>query len=280
MAKIIMCKGLPASGKSTWAKEMIGITPKSMKRVNRDELRLMIDGGKWSKENEKMIIAVRDNIIRTYINKGYDVIIDDTNLAPKTQAEIAFLAKELDVEVEVKDFTHISFYDCIERDKLRGDKSVGADVIMRMYRNYLEPLKEEDNQDLPCAIIVDVDGTLAKMSNRSPFDWDKIGDDTVHEDIARIVRNYDGDVIVVSGRDEVCRDATIAWLHKYSIRFDKLYMRPRGSSEKDSIVKKRIYDENIKNNYSIDYVLDDRDQVVAMWRSLGLTCLQVNYGNF
>jgi len=58
-------------------------------------------------------------------------------------------------------------------------------------------------------------------------------------------------------------------------------MRPEGNNEKDSIIKKRLYDQHIMGKYDIEFVLDDRDQVVEMWRNqIGLTCLQVAYGNF
>lgn len=133
------------------------------------------------------------------------------------------------------------------------------------------------------AIIVDIDGTLAKMNGRSPFSWDKVGSDTVNEPVKKLVNMYarNGVVILFSGRDSVCRDLTIQWLDKHDIKFDGLFMRPKGNNEKDSIIKRRLYDEHIAGKYNIEFVLDDRDQVVEMWRKdLGLTCLQVDYGNF
>jgi adenylate cyclase class IV len=57
-------------------------------------------------------------------------------------------------------------------------------------------------------------------------------------------------------------------------------MRKTGDNRPDNIVKKEIFDSNIKNNYYIEFVLDDRNKVVKMWRELGLTCLQVADGNF
>ena len=57
-------------------------------------------------------------------------------------------------------------------------------------------------------------------------------------------------------------------------------MRPEGNNEKDSIIKKRIYEDHIKGKFNVEFVLDDRNQVVEMWRELGLTCLQVAEGDF
>ena len=57
-------------------------------------------------------------------------------------------------------------------------------------------------------------------------------------------------------------------------------MRKTGDNRKDAIVKREIYETHIKDKYQVDYVLYDRNQVVEMWRSLGLTCLQVADGDF
>ena len=140
------------------------------------------------------------------------------------------------------------------------------------------------------AIIVDVDGTVANMSGiRTAYEWDKVHLDFPKTDIIKIIKLFHSThhIIVVSGRDDICKDATIAWLKKYEVISDDLpheysiFMRPHNSYEKDSIVKKNIYDKFIAPNYKVEYVFDDRDQVVAMWRKdLGLTCLQVDYGNF
>ena len=80
MRKIILTKGLPASGKSTWAKKMIDDNPGVYKRVNKDDLRAMIDNGFWSKQNEKFVLRMRDMLVLNSITSGFDVIVDDTNL--------------------------------------------------------------------------------------------------------------------------------------------------------------------------------------------------------
>lgn len=135
------------------------------------------------------------------------------------------------------------------------------------------------------AIIVDIDGTLAKMNGRSPFDWSRVGEDKVNEPIKEIVLAYKKAtqcvVIIFSGRDGVCRTETINWLNENRIHYDKIFMRPEGNNEKDSIIKRRLFDTHVKDKYDVQFVLDDRNQVVDMWRKdLGLTCLQVEYGDF
>jgi len=137
---------------------------------------------------------------------------------------------------------------------------------------------------LPRAIICDIDGTLAITGDRSPFDWKKVGLDTLNYPVAKLVEimnRYGHKIILCSGRDESCRDETIKWLKYYQIKYDHLFMRPEKDNRKDSIIKEEIYNKHIKDKFYIEFVLDDRDQVVDLWRKkLGLPCFQVNYGNF
>lgn len=135
------------------------------------------------------------------------------------------------------------------------------------------------------AIIVDIDGTLAlRTGDRSPFDWGRVGEDVLNPPVVDLVRMIHGarrhEIILMSGRDEVCRTETQEWLIKYRIPFNRLYMRPTGNNEKDSVVKERLYREHIESQIEVEFVLDDRDQVVKMWRSIGLTVFQVAEGDF
>lgn len=279
MIKVILTKGLPASGKSTWAKELSDSMPNSYKRVNKDDLRSMIDNGKYSHDAEKFILQIRDAVILMAIEQGKHVIVDDTNLAPKHISHITELVKGK-AEIEIKDFTSVDIDTCIKRD-LKRTASVGEKVIRGMYNQFL--LKKEvytDSSELPKAIIVDIDGTLAKMDGRSPFDWSKVKEDKVNEVVKGLVNDYGYTVIIFSGRDGICKNDTIQWLKDNEIDYQQLFMREAGNTEKDSIIKRRMFEENIRGKYFIEYVLDDRNQVVEMWRNMGLTCLQVADGDF
>jgi len=142
----------------------------------------------------------------------------------------------------------------------------------------------------PKAIICDIDGTLAHRGDRGPYEWAKVGLDKVDEIIPALMSQFvygclesgQGriEIILVSGRDEICREETEAWLYLHDIPYQKLFMRPQGSYEDDRLVKQRIYEEHIKDAHDVLFVLDDRDKVVKMWRELGLKCLQVADGNF
>lgn len=136
MKKLIMLRGLPASGKSTYAKEMV--RKHGYKRVNRDDLREMIDLGKYSPESEIIIKEVQEQIIRRLIRHNQTVIVDNTNLKPEDQEYFEYLADEdLEVKLEIIDFpTPVD--ECVRRDSLRGIHSVGEKVIRDMYEKYLK----------------------------------------------------------------------------------------------------------------------------------------------
>lgn len=295
MLTIHFFKGLPGSGKSTEAERMVLENPGAYTRVNKDSLRAMLHGGHHSKGNEAEVLRARDQLILMALNAGRHVIVDDTNFHPKHRAQMDALAEAFSrdtgrpVQV-VERFFDVPLEECIERD-LKRPNSVGERVIRRMHRQYLAPepvvpLVPYD-PELDSCVIVDLDGTLAKMKDRGPFDWDKVGQDELQRDILELVRLIDignfgrrVQVIICSGRDAVCRPETEAWLEAHSVRYHALYMRPEGSKEKDSVLKEWMYRSHIQGKYNVLYVLDDRNQVVEMWRRLGLRCLQVADGNF
>lgn len=132
------------------------------------------------------------------------------------------------------------------------------------------------------AIIVDIDGTLAHMSGRSPYDYTQVHTDTVDEVIRDLIGHYhrSHSIFIVSGRKNVCRLDTEDWLRKHTVPYIELYMRADGDDREDSIVKKEIFFLQIDPFYTVDFVLDDRNRVVKMWREIGLKCLQVAEGDF
>lgn len=302
MPKLIMTKGLPASGKSTWAKQQVLEGNGRVKRVNKDDLRAMIDAGQWSKHNEKQILDIRNRIVDYYLSKGYDVIVDDTNLAPVHEETLRgfTMDDQYSATFEIEDFTDVPLRTCIDRDSARPN-SVGEDVIRKQWKSFLKGkykpyVAPPYNPDLPNCIIVDIDGTVAHMTGRLPYDYSLVGTDVVDENVANIVRRYaqrdimsetpDTYIIIVSGRDDTCKDETLKWLADNNIPFDEFYMRDhtlvdeKGNKLDDTIIKKNIYEEMIKPRFNVRFVLDDRDRVVKMWRKEGLKVLQVAEGDF
>lgn len=287
MPTFVMTKGLPASGKSTWAEQVILERPAGAAvRVNRDLIRTMLHADRWKgSDTEDLTVAARDVLLEIAMQNRVDVVItDDTNLDPKLEEHFHRLAERYLYDFQVKDFTSVPVKTCIERD-LKRSRSVGEKVIKRMYAKYLEQPYEaiEGTPGLPWAILVDVDGTLAHMQGRSPYDYTKVATDLLDEVVAELVASAADagyTIIVCSGRDDSCRDDTADWLNRHKIHFDQLLMRKTGDDRKDSIVKSEIFDQQIAGKYNIRYVLDDRDQVVEMWRERGLKVLQVAPGDF
>src|SRR5258706_3811817 len=116
MKKILFLKGLPASGKSTFAKELIDKEPNVWKRVSKDDLRAMLDHGKWSGKNEKFIVGARNLLICGALEKEYSVISDDTNLNSSHEEFLRSIATKYDADFEIKDFTDVGVDECIRRD--------------------------------------------------------------------------------------------------------------------------------------------------------------------
>lgn len=286
---LTLCKGLPASGKSTWARDQAE-RGKAV-RVNKDDLRNMLHSGKYSKPNEKQVRAIQYTAIEILIANGVNVIIDDTNLNPTTVHH--FIESFSDrAKIEFKDFTDVPVEVCLERDSKReGKANVGPNVILGMYEQYrpmtakVERTLEESIIALnrPDAVMVDIDGTLAHHDKqRSPFDWKQVINDRPDQTIISLVRHLDSShyIIIMSGRDSVCRPETEAWLKKWNVPYNALFMRAEGDVRKDSIVKEELYNTHVRNKYDVKFVLDDRNQVVDMWRLLGLKCLQCEPGCF
>ena len=145
-------------------------------------------------------------------------------------------------------------------------------------------------------IVCDLDGTLCDISHRTHWvqvpsgvrkNWDaffsEVPNDTPNRpvlDLLYIVSEY-SHIIFCSGRPERCRSDTMQWLEKYYFPEGayELYMRQDGDFRRDDVVKQEILDKYIDKE-RVKFVLDDRDQVVDMWRRNGLTCLQVAEGDF
>jgi predicted kinase len=277
---VFVTVGLPASGKSTWARETWESNPDRFKLVSRDELRSMLDSKKWSEKNEKFVEKVRDFIILQGIADGKDVIVHDTNFGKNVDEIRALVAGKADVSVV--DFTDVPLQECIDRDRKRGEKSVGEKVIKRFYNQFLKvtPEKPDFIADAPDIIICDLDGTLALMNGRGPYDPTGYENDILNMPVAHVLHSVRAEVIFVSGRKDTYREQTQNWLNSKGFGGRPLFMRKGDDDRNDAIVKKEIYEAEIKGKYNVLFCLDDRNRVVQGWRDLGLTVFQVADGDF
>ena len=285
---ILLLKGLPASGKSTFAKELVKQGQGKIVRINKDDLRAMIHNSKFSKNREAVILQTRDTLINLFISQEKSIIIDDTNLNPVHEKEISNIAKEYNYTFLVKMFD-VSLRECLKRNALR-DNPVPDEIISKMYFQYIANkgnLKLIKNDIIKKTFIFDVDGTLANHNGRNPYDLEKLNKDLPNEPLFYLLNllglQENNEIIIMSGREKGDNDkhyiATKEWLDKYISVNYQLYMRENKDSRADNIVKKELFEKHLKNK-NIICVFDDRNPVVDMWRDLGLQCYQVNYGDF
>lgn len=135
--ELIILRGIPGSGKSTWARGFVAACS-WFKRISRDDLRQMLDGGRYAAYNEEFIRTTRNRLIRECLNDGCSVIVDDTNLKDRDIRDIRLFARigSEAVPIRIMDFdTPLDV--CIERDAQRATP-VGAARIREMYVDYLK----------------------------------------------------------------------------------------------------------------------------------------------
>lgn len=147
-------------------------------------------------------------------------------------------------------------------------------------------------------ILCDIDGTVADLSHRLHHvrppegqrkNWAAfhagVAEDAPHEDVRTILwclhaASNDAEVVYVSGRNEVSRQATKAWLRQHNFPQGDLHMRADGDFRSDDIIKEEILDGLGLTPEQVLCVLDDRQRVVDMWRRRGFRVLQVAPGDF
>jgi predicted kinase len=301
VTQIVKClRGLPGSGKSTYAKRLL--TNPDWVRVNRDDLRASVFGGAGvlSHTEENLITKMQRDIAAHALQSGLNVVVDDTNLRNKYLREWNKFALQHGAFFDVHDIdTPVDV--CVSQDSAR-DRAVGEDVIREMAAKFtkkgrfvdypylradlvekVEPYLNPSH--LPHTVIVDIDGTMALMGDRDPYNESTVSQDKPNWPVVRLVQTLiaAGDrIIFLSGRTDGCFD-TASWLNRYIPRDWAnwlLLMRKSGDNRRDDIVKREIFDAEIRDKYHVKFVLDDRMQVVLMWRNLGLACFQVAPGDF
>lgn len=299
MSKLIICRGIQGSGKSTWAKEWAKEDPKTRVRFNWDDMRNMM-GEYWvpERENTGIMKILRTSFLNEMMQKGWDIVIDNMNLNPKDWEFYEEVVKsfnenypDIKYEIEYKDF-FTPIEECIRRDAMRPNP-IGEQVIRttwKRYRHFIICKEIENkfygmkayNKDKKDCIIVDMDSTLCVNLTGRPFytdDWaDKCLYDTPLIGPISIVRaqKMTGtcDIIIITGRKEDGRAQTEEWLKTYNVPYDRLYMRGESDFTKSDAFKEKILKTFILPKYNVLFAIDDDDKCVKMFRNNGLICLQ------
>lgn len=299
--ELVILRGLPASGKSTYARKLV---EHGYRRINRDDIRAMLDNSFYSKDTEVLVRELQDHAIRTALQDGWPVVDDNSNLVPQTVKRLHAVAASVgNVNVIEKPF-NVPIAECLARNAAReGVARVPDKAIYDMakdakltkhnlehketYYPALVKFNRIQDETLPKAIICDLDGTLALHYGRNPYDAAKCANDAICYpvlDTIRAVNEQGKRIIFVSGRSDKYKPETIQFLLGKCGFYDDEYtllMRKESDKRKDSIVKKEIYEQNILGKYLVEFVLDDRPSVIRMWRyELGLTVFALNDKEF
>ena len=293
MLELVINRGVPGSGKSTFANAWVNARPNRV-RSNRDDIRFQGYGVFFGPPiDENVVTRIQHAGIEAALSAGVSVIVDDCNIEAKFVKPIVAIAHKYGAEISVKQHD-VPVNVALERNSNR-DRKVPDEVIRKMHSRLKsvgdlvipeKPVLRSYTNEMPNkedAIMVDIDGTLAKMVNRGPFDWKRVGEDNPVDEVIESISMYamaGYKVIIMSGRDSVCREETIKWLDEHFVPWDALFMRAEKDMRKDNIVKHELFWAHVANFYNVRVVFDDRQQVVDMWRAIGLTCFQVAEGNF
>lgn len=318
--ELVVTVGVSGCGKSTWAKQEVNRARGGVVRLNRDDLRKMlyVDVPFGQRDETMMRDHMMKDMARAALQRGYTVIVDDTNCIRRTRQGWEEFAASQRCKLRVVTFT-TDVKACIERDKARGEacgacgKPNGAMVGEGVIRKQLKDLQSQSRQEakevkgaaltrpyferteflrnggwtvrLPGAkwVLVDVDGTVANhVGVRGPFDEHRVLEDTPWEPVIEMVRGLypSHNVCVVSGRHDFCGDDTCDWLEMHAVPFDHILMRYSGDNRSDAVVKQEILDElaAVVGKENIALVIDDRPRVCEMWRSNGIPVRQVFAG--
>lgn len=293
--------GCPASGKSTFAKQLSS----SHKQIERDLVRVQLAGSKkefYTKFDRKVGEAAVSSIIRNELlqcaKNKQNVIISDTNINKQLRHRLYQDLFDMGFEVRVAVFD-CQMQDLLDRNDERAqDDQVPESVIERMYKEFLKQHKlivQEarvlnfripEYKGQPETIVFDIDGTVASHDGiRSPYDFENVLKDSPRNNIIDLVNQYATKyrIAFFSGRDRSCYVDTVEWLRNFTlIEFNELRMRPKGDKRPDWIVKGEMMIEAISNdnNFYPWMVFDDRQQAVNIWDNMGIEVIQVQQGRF
>jgi predicted kinase len=280
----LICKGLPASGKSSLAKLITD------KVVNRDTIReqLGITSQNWTKKLEKeKVIPERNRLLGKYFQENNSIVVcDDTNLNEDVVDQLKAIADSYGYQSVIVDLTNVPVQTCVERDCAR-QKKVGVEVIAKFAKLLpniegnkgpnVTPYKFKSSRK---CIIVDLDGTVADINHRNPYDTSKLLLDTPRKLVLQAVKEIsfenDAKIFFFSGRegtDQVKQD-TARWFSQHATALflnhgTTFHFRTPGDKRRDSIIKNELFEQYVSGEYEVIAVFDDRPQVLnELWYKL------------
>lgn len=309
-ATLSVTRGIPGSGKSYIAQQMVDKSRGKTVQISRDDLREKFFKRAVLTNHEEMAITkMQEAEVVTMLTLGKNVVVDDTNMSNKAVRKWEEIARSIPANFEVIP-VEVSLEVALERNRARGNaggRFVPEKVIIDKFQRFtpkgkfpryipMEDMKGSSSANhatsagmkivkyvpdysLDAAWIFDLDGTLALFEGlRGAYDWDKVGNDLPHVhviELAKMVQERGKKIIITSGREDVCMEDSSEWLFRQGINVEKIHMRKTGDKRRDSIVKYEIFDNFIRDYYNIEGVVDDRLQVCRLWHDLGMPLFRV-----
>lgn len=302
--KLILTRGIPGSGKSTWAKFWVSEDPEHRIRFNWDDMRNMM-GPYWVPSREpinKHILWAAVNSA-AYNDRPYDIVIDNMNLNPKDWKQYedwilnynnSLNSEETNTQyvLEFKDF-FTPIEECVKRDSMRinpiGEKTIRE--IYNKYRHFIQTTNVEKyvnnlikpDPNKPYCVVIDMDSTTCFNINKRPWYGKGAAEEMINDienpGVCDIIRTLESQypIIVATGRDTSQAEVTEQWLNQHNIHPTECYYRKYNDFRKGPEIKKEQI-EKIMEKYNILVIFEDCEPIVKMYRDLGLTVLQPNKG--
>jgi predicted kinase len=297
MSKLTIMRGLAGSGKSTKARSYPGAVV-----VSRDDLRLALFGSDGQdyykvdksvlKQREDFITKVEQAAIRDGLRAGNHVVSDNTNIEPKYMKPFIKIAHSVGATVEI-DVVDVPLNVALARNLARGAQGgrfVPEDVIRKQHDRFQQtkdavvelpalPEVYTGTPGKPAAFLFDIDGTTFHMNGKRHFAAHNVDVDDADEIVCDVVwRLQDSGLLAIgmSGREQATRELTVKALENEGITPARLFMRETGDNRSDNIVKAELFDEHVRDNFDVKFVIDDRWQVCEMWLTMGLKVFNVS----
>jgi predicted ABC-type ATPase len=311
MTTMFIYRGIPGSGKTTQAMKDQHLYGGVL--VGRDHIRKGLGiTGVGTPEQENQITALQNDQIHDAFENLLNVFVDDMNLKDSYVTRLKTIARSYGADVSIVDLRDVDVETAVARAKdraARGGREVPEELIRDLHRRFVlkqssggkhrakpgqrkgmpefyQPEPHIRHADLEDAVIIDLDGTTAlKSEYRGFYDYDeRVSLDLPNQPIIRMVRGLINSglyPVFLSGRMDSCADATRLWIqkHVYCGSFD-LYMRKTGDTRPDYVVKDEMFARYVQGHFNVELAIDDRNQVVDLWRAKGIPAIQVADGNF
>lgn len=297
--RLTVLQGLPASGKSSAARKAQAATPGRVAVINNDGLSEQLTGVSYA-DNIKRMAKLLSRVRRTMIVEALKtpeitlIIIDNTNLNSDLLEEYKRLAEAFGVEFVVEDsFLSVPVDECIRRDSLRVHP-VGEEVILRMSKaaktrgrvpGFMPGyVSAESKQELPKAIIIDLDPVLRWLRNATVQDWANIYRRKLPSpaiELVKVFKEAGMHVIGVTSLSEQYAPEANVWVNLHVIPGMQLHMHSLSDSNRSMMSKHSAYYNDIKPFYDVVGVIGEKEEVVHVWKNIaGLPTYQISFGDF